>query len=166
MSKAERDAIHDPGHPHSHDSPIDLDYEPPLPPGERRRTTLIIVFILLSVILAAVAQLTLKTGVDRITVNGHSGIELSEPVASALRVAKQPLIWLGLSLFAISAVFWLVVLSRVSLSFAYPFAALTYVLILVADRFILHVRVPGLRWVGVGLIMSGIVMVGLTRSHG
>jgi len=160
-----RDSIHDPGHPHSHDNPMDLDYEPPLPPGERRRTSLIIVFILLSVILAAVAQLTLKTGVDRVTVDGRSGIELSQPVASAIRVARQPLIWLGLTLFAVSAVFWLVVLSRVSLSFAYPFAALTYVLVLLADRIFLHVRVPGLRWAGAALIISGIVMVGLTRSH-
>jgi multidrug transporter EmrE-like cation transporter len=149
--------------PQVHDNPLDMDYEPPLPPGEKRRTLLIVGFILLSVTLAAVAQLTLKTGVDRITVNGHSGIELSQPIASAIRVAKQPMIWLGLALFGVSAVFWLVVLSRVSLSFAYPFAALTYVLILLADRLILHVRVPGLRWVGVALIMSGIVMVGLTR---
>ena len=154
----------DPGRPEAHDSSIDIDHEPPpLPPGERRRTLLIVGFILLSVTLAAVAQLTLKTGVDRVTVDGHSGIELSEPIASAIRVARQPLIWLGLTLFGISAVFWLVVLSRVSLSFAYPFAALTYVLILLADRLVLHVRVPGLRWLGVALIMSGIVMVGLTR---
>ena len=162
MSNAERDAIHDPGHPHSHDSPIDLDYEPPLPPGERRRTTLIIAFILLSVVLAAVAQLTLKTGVDRVTVNGHSAIELSEPVTSAIRVAQQPLIWLGLSLFAISAVFWLVVLSRVSLSFAYPFAALTYIIIVLFDRLILKVPVPGLRWAGVLLIATGIVLISRT----
>lgn len=148
-----------------HPSPLDVDHEPSLPAGETRRTVLIIVFILLSVALAAAAQITLKIGVDRVTHGGHSGIVLEQPVASAVRVAKQPLIWAGLALFGVSAVFWLIVLSRVSLSFAYPFAALTYAIILVADRLILDVRVPGLRWVGVALIMSGIVMVGLTRSH-
>ena len=153
-------------HPHEHTSPMDVDYEPSLPEGERRRTLVIIVFILISVALAAVAQITLKVGVDHVSTDGHSGIVLSQPLASAVRVAKQPLIWAGLALFGASAVFWLIVLSRVSLSFAYPFAALTYAIILVADRIFLDTQVPGLRWVGVALIMSGIVMVGLTRSHG
>ena len=41
-------------------------------------------------------------------------------------------------IFALSAVVWLLVLSRASLSFAYPFVSLTYVLILLVDRFVLH----------------------------
>ena len=40
-------------------------------------------------------------------------------------------------LFGFSAIVWLVVLSRASLSFAYPFAALTYVMILLFDHFVL-----------------------------
>ena len=123
---------------------------------------MLIVFILASVALAATAQLLLKYGVDRVTHNGHSGLVFSEPVASALRVAKEPFIWAGLSLFAVSAAVWMVVLSRVSLSFAYPFAALTYVIILLFDRVVLKVDVPGLRWAGVALIISGIVLISRT----
>ena len=58
----------------------------------------------------------------------------------------------GLALFGLSALVWLVVLSRASLSFAYPFAALTYVLILLFDRFVLDEQVPALRWAGVAFI--------------
>jgi drug/metabolite transporter (DMT)-like permease len=123
---------------------------------------MLIVFILLSVCLAALAQLTLKYGVDRVTKHGHSGIVLSEPATSALRVVREPFIWAGLVLFAVSAGVWIVVLSRASLSFAYPFAALTYVIIVLFDRLILHVDVPGLRWAGVLLIVSGIVLVSRT----
>jgi drug/metabolite transporter (DMT)-like permease len=149
--------------PHQHTSPLDIDYEPPRLPGEKkRRKSVLILFILLSVGLAATAQLTLKYGVDRVTKHGHSGIVLSEPVTSVLRVAREPYVWLGLVLFAISAAVWIVVLSRVSLSFAYPFAALTYVIILVFDRFILKVDVPGLRWAGVLLIVTGIILVSRT----
>ena len=57
---------------------------------------------------------------------------------------------------------WLAVLSRASLSFAYPFASLTYVLILLADRFVLHEQIPPLRWAGVFCIMLGIVLVAQT----
>jgi drug/metabolite transporter (DMT)-like permease len=145
-----------------HDSPLDIDYQPPLPAGEKRRKSMLIAFVLLSVCLAALAQLTLKYGVDRVTKHGHSGIVLSEPATSALRVAREPFIWAGLVLFAISAAVWIVVLSRASLSFAYPFAALTYVIIVLFDRLILQVDVPVLRWAGVLLIVSGIVLVSRT----
>jgi drug/metabolite transporter (DMT)-like permease len=153
---------------HEHPNPLDIDYEPPVPAEDRRRGKMwLILVILLSVALAATAQLTLKYGVSRVTKQGPageiSGVVLSEPVASVIRVAKEPYIWLGLALFGISAAVWIVVLSRVSLSFAYPFAALTYVIILLFDRLVLHEPVPSLRWVGVLLIMGGIVLV--SRTH-
>jgi drug/metabolite transporter (DMT)-like permease len=71
-------------------------------------------------------------------------------------------VWAGLLLFGISAAVWIVVLSRVSLSFAYPFAALTYIIIVLFDRVILKVPVPGLRWAGVMLIATGIVLISRT----
>lgn len=145
-----------------HTNPLDVDYEPPLPAGEKRRKPLLVFFILLSVFLAATAQLTLKYGVDRVTKHGHSGIVLSEPVTSVVRVAKEPFIWGGLALFGISAAVWIVVLSRTKLSFAYPFAALTYVIILLFDRLLLKVHQPALRWAGVAFIVSGIVLISRT----
>lgn len=151
-----------PGKQDEHTSPLDVDYEPPLAPGEKRRKPLLILFILLSVLLAATAQLTLKYGVDRVTKHGHSGIVLSEPVHSVIRVAKEPFIWGGLALFGISAAAWIVVLSRTKLSFAYPFAALTYVIILLFDRVFLKVNQPALRWAGVAFIVSGIVLISRT----
>jgi drug/metabolite transporter (DMT)-like permease len=54
------------------------------------------------------------------------------------------------------------VLSRASLSFAYPFASLSYLIIVLADRFVLGESIPPLRWVGVALIMAGIVLVAQT----
>ena len=71
-------------------------------------------------------------------------------------------LWGGLALFGLSALVWLVVLSRASLSFAYPFAALTYVLILLFDRFVLEETVPPLRWGGVGFIAVGIFLISRT----
>jgi multidrug transporter EmrE-like cation transporter len=149
--------------PHHHERALDIDYQPPVEPGEKtRRKSVLILFILLSVLLAATAQLTLKYGVDRVTKHGHSGIVLSEPGTSIVRVAREPFIWLGLVLFGISAAVWIVVLSRVSLSFAYPFAAITYIVIVLFDRLILKASVPGLRWAGVLMIATGIILVSRT----
>jgi drug/metabolite transporter (DMT)-like permease len=122
---------------------------------------MLIALILLSVALAAVAQLTLKTGMN------HVNAELAPAEFSlngrSLRVlVVQPLVWGGLALFGVSAIVWLVVLSRASLSFAYPFAALTYVSILVFDHFVLDEQVPALRWAGVACIAVGIFLVSRT----
>ena len=134
---------------------------PPSPAPRETTNAMLIALILLSVTLAAVAQLTLKYGMDRVTAS--SGVLQLE--ASSLRaVATTPTVWLGLFLFALSAFVWLAVLSRTSLSFADPFASLTYVLILLADRFLLDQEVPALRWAGVAFIAVGIVLVAQTRQ--
>jgi drug/metabolite transporter (DMT)-like permease len=122
---------------------------------------MLIAMILLSVALAAVAQLTLKTGMN------HVNDELAPATFSlsgrSLRVlVGQPFVWGGLFLFGVSALVWLVVLSRASLSFAYPFAALTYVSILLFDHFVLNEQVPALRWAGVACIALGIVLISRT----
>ncbi len=121
--------------------------------------TMLIALILLSVTLAAVAQLTLKHGVNEVVEeSGALGVD-----GDSLRnVVTTAWVWIGLALFALSAVVWLAVLSRTSLSFAYPFASLTYVLILLADRFVLDQPVPGLRYAGVACIIVGIVLVAQT----
>ena len=122
---------------------------------------MLIATILLSVGLAAVAQLALKAGMN------HVNEELAPATfglnGNGLRaVAGEPFVWAGLALFGISAAVWLLVLSQASLSFAYPFAAITYVLILLFDHFVLDDPVPGLRWAGVALIGLGIFLVSRT----
>ncbi len=68
----------------------------------------------------------------------------------------------GFAQITLSAVVWLFALSRASLSFAYPFAALSYVLILVFSVLVLHETVQPLRWLGVAFIVTGIVLVAQT----
>ena len=123
---------------------------------------MLIGLILVSVILAAVAQLTLKYGMNHVRqetgVLGFSGESLRS-------VVTTPAIWGGLALFGFSAAVWLAVLSRTSLSFAYPFVSLTYVLILLFDMFILHEDVSIVRWAGVAFIATGIALVAQTPHN-
>ena len=120
---------------------------------------MLIGLILLSVALAASAQLTLKHGMNQVT--AASGTATLN--AGSVRAILTNLSVLGgLAIFGLSAVVWVLVLSRASLSFAYPFASLTYVLILLADRFVLHEEIPILRWVGVAAIVTGIILVAQT----
>lgn len=130
----------------------------------QKGTRMLLGFILVSVALAAIAQLTLKHGMNQVTTHGTVPLDLKAPVDMLRRVATNVSVVLGLGIFVLSAAAWLVVLSRASLSFAYPFVSLTYVLILLFDRFVLDVQVSPLRWAGVALIMAGIVLVSRTHS--
>ncbi len=131
------------------------------PNATKGHLTMLIAMILLSVAVAAVAQLALKHGMNRVNDRLSPGT-FSFDGASLRAVSSEAFVWTGLALFGLSALVWLVVLSRASLSFAYPFAALTYVLILVFDRFALEEEVPPLRWAGVAFIAVGIFLVSRT----
>jgi drug/metabolite transporter (DMT)-like permease len=121
---------------------------------------MLIGLIVLSVLLAGLAQLTLKTGVDQVT-DANGGV-LSLNARSLKALLTSPMVWAGLLVFGCSAILWMLALSRASLSFAYPFAALGYVLIVAFSVLVLHETVPPLRWLGVACIVTGIVLVAQT----
>jgi drug/metabolite transporter (DMT)-like permease len=98
------------------------------------------------------------------TAQGAQPLDLKDPAGTAVRIASSASVWFGLVIFALSAAVWLIVLSRASLSFAYPFASLTYVIILMFDRFVLDQSIPGIRYAGVALIIAGIILVSRTNA--
>jgi len=126
----------------------------PTQKGDRRMT---IGLILVSVTLAAIAQVTLKIGMNHVT--DANGGQLALTADSLKQIATTLLVWVGLGVFAVSAVLWMFALSRTSLSFAYPFAALGYVIIVAASILFLDEHVPPLGWAGVACIVLGILLV-------
>jgi multidrug transporter EmrE-like cation transporter len=114
--------------------------------------------LLFAVAMAATGQVMLKHGMQIATARTHdSGGSL------ALRAATSPWVLLGLVVFGVSAIAWLAVLSRVPLSVAYPFNALGYLVILIASIIVLHERADVLTWVGSLLVVSGLLIVVLTK---
>ena len=129
--------------------------------GPSRTSTLIsVVLLVISVGLATAGQLTLKSAMDSIGRIGTA--QVTEAGQTVTRALKEPKLWVGLALFGISALFWLVVLSRVELSLAYPMVGVSYVIVVTFARFVLHENVPALRWAGVVIIAAGIAVVGIS----
>ena len=116
--------------------------------------------LIVSVVFAVAGQLTLKAAMRDI---GRIGAkEVSDAGQTISRAVKEPKLWVGLALFGVSALFWLVVLSRVPLSVAYPFVGISYIVIVGFSRVFLHEEVPVLRWLGVIVVAVGIAIVGLS----
>lgn len=128
--------------------------------SSRTSTLISVVLLVLSVGFATAGQLVLKAAMNEVGRIGTA--QVSDAGQTALRAVKEPKLWLGLVLFGISSVFWLVVLSRVDLSLAYPMVGLSYVVIVMLAAFMLHENVPPLRWLGVVVIAVGIALVGIS----
>jgi len=126
---------------------------------ERKKLSLLssVLLILLSISIAVAGQLMLKIGIDRIGVNGFGSMKALVSLFSG--IIRSPMVLAGLFLYFISAAIWLVILSTVDLSFAYPFIGLSYVLVLVLSRFILKEEVNPIRWIGAFIITAGVVII-------
>lgn len=78
---------------------------------------------------------------------------------------RRPLvIWLGLSILMLGfgMLVWLWVLQHVDLSIAYPMLSLNFIFVTLAAHWIWKERISLHHWLGLVLIMSGIVMLGVT----
>ncbi len=116
-----------------------------------------ILLILFSISIAVAGQILLKIGINRIGIVNFSNLDALKQLFFG--VIKSPLVISGLFLYVISAAIWLVVLSAVDLSFAYPFIGLTYVMVLILSRFILKEDVNLIRWAGALIITIGVVVI-------
>ena len=113
--------------------------------------------IFVSVLIGVFGQLSLKTGMTQV---GRIDAQvLSHPIQLFVRIFTTPIILAGLALYIVGTLIWLVVLSRLDLSFAYPLVATTYVFTPLLAHLILREPIPSLRWLGIVLILAGVYIV-------
>lgn len=113
--------------------------------------------ILTSVAMSAIAQILLKTGMSRPSIAAL--LESGRRTDAALAIATNLWVVGGLSLYFLSALVWLMVLSRVQVSFAYPFVAMGFVLTMVLGWLVMGDTVGTQRIAGTLLISLGVVLI-------
>lgn len=112
--------------------------------------------ILIGVFLNSFAQLMLKLGMRII---GYFEFSLNNIIPIGIQVLKNPFIMLGISSYIISIVIWLMVLSRVDVSFAYPMISIGYILTAFIGYFILQEHFSAVRIIGILVIICGVYLV-------
>lgn len=124
------------------------------------------VLILVSVALAISGQICLRRGMEVVKerTDMEAGDLMKKPLTFAKEIAITWLVMLGLFLFVASAGFWLVVLADVPLGVAYPFVSLTYIVVLLYDKFFESYRISPWNWLGVAAIVAGVIMISLGRT--
>ncbi|MGR2660048.1 SMR family transporter [Chromobacterium haemolyticum] len=112
--------------------------------------------ILLGVLLNAAAQLCLKAGVRQI---GHFDFSASNvlPIGWSL-VTNLPIVG-GLSCYVVSVVVWIMALSRVEVSIAYPMLSIGYVVNALLAYWLFGEALSAQKLIGIGVIIIGVVLV-------
>jgi len=121
-------------------------------------------WVLSGVLLNAAAQLLLKAGA-----NAAGEISMSAGAAALWRTATglalHPGILGGLACYAISVVVWIVALSRVDVSIAYPMLSIGYVVNAMLAWWLFGEQVNAQRWLGIGVIIIGVILVARSGSN-
>lgn len=115
--------------------------------------------LLVGVVLGVLAQFSLKKGMDRAAIahfRQHSLFVLIR------KVFWNRFVLLGSACYAVSLLLWLVILSKLELSYAYPMISSGYFFVVLGSRFIFKEKVSWQRWLSILVIMLGVVLVGLS----
>lgn len=112
--------------------------------------------ILCGVMLNACAQLLLKAGTNRI---GHFDFSLNNALPIGWQLATNPYIFGGLSCYVVSVVVWIMALSRVPVSIAYPMLSIGYVVNALAAWWLFGESLTAVRLTGIGVIIVGVYLV-------
>ncbi|HAZ28779.1 MAG TPA: hypothetical protein DCY48_03345 [Candidatus Magasanikbacteria bacterium] len=110
--------------------------------------------ILVNVALAVSGQVAIKIGMKQI---GY--ITSGNTLSLILKSFSNWYVLFGLGAYALAAVTWIVVLSRVELSYAYPLLSLGYVAIVLISILFLKEPLSIFRLLGTALIIAGVVLI-------
>lgn len=106
-----------------------------------------------SILLNGIGQVMLKRGVGSSETGGGSRFQWW--------VALLTNVWVwcwGLSFLGATAL-WLLALSKLDISYAFPLLSVSFVLVAVLSRFLLGERITWKRWLSIAVICLGVVLI-------
>jgi drug/metabolite transporter (DMT)-like permease len=127
---------------------------------QRERNIKAIPMILVFTVLVVAGQLLLKHGLSNFVVDG-----LGELMKQIFAIIFNPFVFIGLALYVVSTGVWLIVLSRTSLSFCYPFISISYILIIITSRIFFNEIIDLYKVIAIVLIIAGVIMLSMSRTE-
>lgn len=112
-------------------------------------------FVTIAVLFEAVGQLAFKLGAER------ASADMSR-WGPFHRLWRNRSVAVGIACFVAQAVLWTMALRLLDVSIAFPASSLCFVFVGLLSRFWLREQVGLERWVGLGLILGGVVLIGLS----
>ncbi len=114
-----------------------------------------LIYVTLAVLFEALGQLAFKHSAE----NAHA----DDGILGLLRrLWREKSVALGIVCFAVDAVFWTLALRLLEVSLAFPTSSVGFVFVVVLSRLWLQEYISSERWIGVSLILAGVVLMGLS----
>jgi multidrug transporter EmrE-like cation transporter len=115
-----------------------------------------LILVLAATLLGVVGQMMLKQGMGAM---GPLALSLESTPQIVWRMVTAPMVIAGLAVYGAGTFFWLITLSRIELSVAYPFVSLNHVLIFLLAWLVLREQISPARAAGVVVICVGMLLV-------
>jgi drug/metabolite transporter (DMT)-like permease len=110
--------------------------------------------LLISVLTAIGGQLFLKLGALKL-----GRVTAGNAISHVLSIVTTPELLVGLTLYALSAILYILLLTRINLSIVGPAVSIGYVFSVLMGYFIFNESIPPSRLMGLGLIVCGVILV-------
>lgn len=106
----------------------------------------------IAISLGIIGQLLLKNGMNRTHIEMNS-------IVNIIRVFLTPYVLVGICLYGISTVFYLMTLSKLPLSVAYPAISISYIVIMFLSYLFFHESLNIFKIIGTVLILGGVSLL-------
>jgi multidrug transporter EmrE-like cation transporter len=116
-----------------------------------------IALLFVNVVLGVFAQISLKKGADSSGITSFKGMKFKTIVKRYL--GNKDIRW-GVFFYGIAIFTWIIVLSKLDLSFAYPVISANYFFVALVSKFYFNEEVSWKRWTSIAIIIIGIGVLG------
>ena len=113
----------------------------------------VLIIILIGITFASLGQISWKWGMN------IEGAVTEFNLDTLTSMMLNPYVVLGVIMYGLGMLCWLVSLSRKDLSYVYPFIALTFIIVLLASKFLFHEELLPFRIVGTLIVVFGILVI-------
>ncbi len=108
-----------------------------------------------SILVGSCAQILLKRGLNHRPAHSGGGVRLGW----WLGLLRSPWMWAWVVSFTVATALWLLALSRIQISYAYPLLSASYVLVALLSRLVLKESIRWHRWLAIVVICAGVMLV-------
>jgi len=115
--------------------------------------------LVIAVVMSGTGELLLKHGMNQV---GVLSLHPDYILTGLWKSFTTPFVLLGFVLIFGGSIFWLAIISRVQLSYAYPMLSLGYVFVVLSSWLLLNEHFQPMRLLGVLIIVLGVVVVSRT----
>ena len=115
-----------------------------------------LLYVFITIIGTVLGQLMLKSGMLQV---GQMPSDTKNYLPFFFKALTNFRVILSLILAFIAAMGWIAALSKLKLSYAYPFMASTFAFVLVFSHFLFKEEISLIRWIGVFIIWFGVFLI-------